>query len=73
MATEKMLGCKDRPDLDALVHKAVAEFDTLSPEQKREHRKKQRRSWVIGEMMLEHPEMTYVEAERVYEEICLGR
>ena len=29
----------------------------------------QRKSWVIGEMMLEHPNMTREEAERVYDEV----
>jgi len=29
----------------------------------------QRKSWVIGEMMLEHPEMSREEAERIYDEV----
>ena len=46
------------PDLAALLEKARAHV--MTPEEKRA----QRRSWVRGEMMLEHPEMTaeYVNA-----------
>lgn len=29
----------------------------------------QQRSWVIGEMMLGHPEMTREEAERIYDSL----
>ena len=53
--------------LDALIKDAMAKFDALSPEQKREHRLAQRKSWVIGEMLLEHPEMTREYAETIYE------
>lgn len=45
----------------------MAKFDALSPEQKREHRRAQRKSWVVGEMLLEHPEMTREYAEKIYE------
>lgn len=30
----------------------------------------QRKSWVVGEMMLKHPEMTREEAERIYDEVA---
>lgn len=29
----------------------------------------QRRSWVIGEMLLEHPEMTYEQVAAIYEKV----
>ena len=29
----------------------------------------QRRSWVIGEMLLEHDDMTREEADRIYDEV----
>lgn len=32
----------------------------------KEERDAQRKSWVIGEMMLEHPEMTREDAEYIY-------
>ncbi len=60
-------GCPERPDLDRLIKEAVAKFDALSPEQQREHRRAQRKSWVLGEMMLEHPEMTREQAEEIYQ------
>ena len=47
-----------RPELDALVKEAAARFDRLTPDQQRAHRAEQRRSWVRGELMLEHPNMT---------------
>lgn len=53
----------DHPELNALLKKAVAAFDAMTPEQQREHREKQRRSWVRGELMLAHPEMTREEAD----------
>ena len=49
------------PELDALL----AKVKTLPPMTK-EEKDAQRKSWVIGEMMLEHPEMTREEAERIY-------
>jgi hypothetical protein len=55
------------PDLDRLVKDAVAKFNALSPEQQREHRRAQRKSYVVGEMMLEHPEMTRERAESLYD------
>lgn len=57
----------ERPDLAELVRKSKEWFDSLTPEQQKEHRRAQRKSWVVGEMMLEHPEMTREEAERIYE------
>lgn len=58
-----------RPDLDQLVKDAMAKFNALSPEQQREHRRAQRKSWVVGETMIEHPEMTREHAERLYDSI----
>src|SRR5208282_5758750 len=47
---------KSRPDLDALIKKSVANFNAMSPEAQRAHRQAQRRSWVIGEMMMDRPD-----------------
>lgn len=47
-----------RPELDALVKEAIARFDRLTPDEQRAHRAEQRRSWVRGELMFEHPDMT---------------
>lgn len=57
------------PDLDVLVHAATARFNALTPEEQREHRRAQRKRWVIGEFMLEHPEMTREEAEKIYADL----
>jgi hypothetical protein len=63
MSARRSVPCPERSDLQALIDKAKKFWDSLSDEQKREHLRAQRRSWVIGEMLLEHPEMTreYVE------------
>lgn len=54
-----------RPELDALLERA--RHHVMTPEQKRA----QRRSWVIGEMGLAHPEMTREEIER-YVDAAIG-
>lgn len=66
------MSAPDDLDLDRLLCEAQAKFDALSPEQKREHREAQRKSWVIGETMLAHPNMTRSEAEEIYEKVVLG-
>lgn len=35
----------------------------------KEEKEAQRKSWVVGEMMLEHPEMTKEEAEEIYNKV----
>jgi len=60
-----------RHELDRLFKDACAAFDALTPEQQREHRRAQRKSWVIGDTMLAHPEMTRDEAERLYDSVNL--
>lgn len=53
--------CATDPELLALLEKAKDHVMT------REERDAQRKSWVIGELMLAHPEMTRAEAEAIYE------
>lgn len=36
---------------------------------KPENRRAQKKSWVVGELMLEHPEMTRAEAEALAEKV----
>lgn len=70
------LPCKpmpERPDLQELLRKAVEAFNSLTPEQQIAHRREQRKSWVIGEMMLEHPEMTREEAEQIFLSVERGQ
>jgi hypothetical protein len=61
--------CEPRPGLDALLKAAKAKVDAMSPAEKGEMLRAQRKSWVVGEMMLEHPEMTRDHAERLYAEV----
>lgn len=56
--------CRPHPELDALLA-AVKNMPPMTKEQIAV----QRKSWVIGEMMLEHPEMTREHAERIYDSI----
>lgn len=51
-----------RPALDALFDAA-----RKAPPMTKAERDAQRRSWVIGEMMLEHPEMTREEADASFD------
>lgn len=59
----------ERPELMALLKQAKEAVDAMTPEQKRQMHAVQRKSWVIGEMMLEHPEMTREEAAAIYDQI----
>jgi hypothetical protein len=65
----KFTAVPERPELDRLLRESAIRFAAMSPEQKREQFRAQRRSWVIGEMMLEHPEMTREYVERIYDEV----
>jgi hypothetical protein len=56
---------KPNPELDALLEKARSHVMTG------EERREQRRSWVRGEMMLEHPEMTLEAANKMLDEAGL--
>lgn len=65
MTTRRMLiPSKPLPELDALLEKVK----TLPPMTKVQI-EAQRKSWVIGEMMLSHPEMSRERAEAIYDEV----
>jgi hypothetical protein len=51
---------KPHPELDRLLAESKNHVMT------KDELRAQRKSWVIGEMMIEHPEMTREEAERIY-------
>lgn len=51
-----------RPELDALLKK-VADLPPMTAEQK----EAQRRSWVIGNLMLDNPDMSREDAEWIYD------
>ena len=52
-------------DFEKLVAEAHARFAALSPEEQAEHRREQRRSFVRGQLMMTHPDMTLEEANRL--------
>lgn len=54
--------CRDRPELLALLKRAREAYDAMPLEQRREHWRAQKRSWVRGELMMTYPEMTVDEA-----------
>lgn len=64
--TARMKPAKDRPELAELGRRANEAFDALTPEQKIAHREAQRKSYVVGELMLENPDLTREEAEKRY-------
>ena len=53
-------------DIEQLCKDAVARFKAMPLAEQQEMCRAQRKSWVIGEMMLEHPEMTREYVERLY-------
>lgn len=59
----------ERPELDAMIQKARAAYDAMTPAQKREMHDAQRRSWVRGELMLEHSKMTREEADALIDKV----
>jgi hypothetical protein len=62
--------CLPRPELEALLKKATENFRAMTPEQQAALLREHRKSWVIGEMMLEHPEMTREQAEALYDKVA---
>lgn len=56
-----------RAYLDCIVAKAMEDFNALSPEAKRDHREAQRKSYVVGELLLSNPNLTREQAEATYE------
>ena len=54
--------CPRRPELEALLKAAIAKGPMT-----REEVEAQRRSWVIGNLMLDHPEWTREYAEQLYD------
>lgn len=62
----------ERPDLERLLIESQQRFDAMTPEQKKDMRDAQRKSWVIGNFMLDHPEATRDQAEEVYQKVVEG-
>lgn len=59
-------------NLEQAIIEAQKRYDAMTTEQKKVTRDAQRKSWVIGEHMLSHPELTWEEAEEIYEKVILG-
>lgn len=57
-------------DFMAAAKAAQARFDALTPEQRAAHHRAQRKSWVAGELMLGHPEMSREEAEALVDKVA---
>lgn len=57
------------PELNAAIERAVAAYNSMTPQQKREMHEAQRRSWVIGNMMLDHPDMSREYVENIYDRV----
>lgn len=68
MMTFHFRGLPEHPKLDTLLRQALAKVNAMSPAERKAMYEAQQRSWVIGEMLIEHPEMSRAEAERIYEE-----
>ena len=60
------------PELERLLIEAQKRFDAMPLDAKRAMREAQRKSWVVGETMLSHREMSRAEAEEIYEKVVLG-
>ena len=57
------------PELNVLLERSVARWKAMTPTEQRELAQAQRKSWVIGEMMLEYPDMTRDRAEELFNQI----
>lgn len=55
--------------IEAMLAEVKEKFNALTPEQRIEMQATQRRSWVIGNFMLDHPEATREEVEALYDKI----
>ena len=54
---------------DANLAAAIAAYNAMTLEQQQKLHDMQRRSWGIGELMLEHPDMTREQAEDIYDRV----
>jgi hypothetical protein len=56
-------------NIEELCRESVRRFKKMPLIEQAHMRAAQRKSWVVGEMMLAHPEMDRAKAERLYYEI----
>lgn len=57
-----------RPELDELIRKSIAEYEAMTPEQKKAMHRAQRISWVYGNLALSNPSITREMVEKAAEE-----
>lgn len=57
-------------ELKQKIADGVAAVKAMSPEERKAHFEKQRKSWAVGELMLAYPKMTKEEAEALYDEVA---
>lgn len=57
------------PKVDELLMEAAAAYRRLPIEARKKMLADQRKSWVIGDLMLRHPEMTKEKAEELYAKV----
>lgn len=60
---------KRHDELLKSIATAKARYEAMTPEQQREERRAQRKSWVIGNMMLDNTDMTREHAEAIFDKI----
>lgn len=57
------------PELTVALERATAAYNAMTPEQQKAMWAAQRKSWVIGNMMLSNPEMSREYVEEIYEQV----
>jgi len=62
----------DFPGFEEMLIAAQQRYDALPPDQQRAMRDAQRKSWVIGNFMLDHPTATRDEVEEIYQKVVEG-
>jgi len=68
--TLRMKPIKTDPELLERLRQSVEFVKAMTPEQQREMHRIQRKSWVVGEMMLENEHLSKKEAEEIYDRVC---
>jgi hypothetical protein len=56
-------------DIKILLRQAVERFNAMPPHEQKAHWKAQQKSWVVGEMLIEHPELSREYVEQIYDRV----
>jgi Lon protease-like protein len=59
---------QEKARLSELIRAGAAYAAAMSPAERKTMYEAQRQSWVVAELMMQHPEMTKEEAEILYKE-----